>query len=316
MIRYDNKLKSEISRTIKNYNAKVRRLSKKNLSDVYVPNLLHKEDVLNLKRSVETRTDLRKRLKDLQSFTEKGAEKIITKKGVTAPKYIHKQLTRYNRILTRQLKKEEYFVTKATPRSFGRAEKLTRKEALDEDYAKFISKKRLRYKDLEGESINKIVDHLHKLKVNTKMRDYKQFRENFIEMLVDTAYLYDVPHAKVRDMVDSLRSLSPEEFNNFFNEDRSLNVLINYYATTNILGVDVAYESNIDNAKEYFEELINNLDEMVEGYKERTTITEDKFEKEAREWVLENYPEKAKNKRNFKTLVSLRKDHLKRTSRG
>ena len=72
MYRYDNKLKLEVNKTIKNYNAKIARLGKAGKDNVYIPARIGRDAKKELLTSVSTRKDLRKRLRDLKYYTEKG----------------------------------------------------------------------------------------------------------------------------------------------------------------------------------------------------------------------------------------------------
>ena len=60
-IRYDKKLNQEINRTIKNFNQKIARLERQDRE--LLPSKITKKD---LKNSVYTRTELRRKLKQLQ----------------------------------------------------------------------------------------------------------------------------------------------------------------------------------------------------------------------------------------------------------
>lgn len=70
----ENDLK-ELRRSVKNFNAKVKRLETKyKESDVILPEKL---SVKELKEIVTTRRDLQRELKSLQSFTQRGSEEIV-----------------------------------------------------------------------------------------------------------------------------------------------------------------------------------------------------------------------------------------------
>lgn len=65
----------DISRVVKNYNAKITRLAKKNPIDATV--LPEKITVKELKALINTRQDLKREINSLQRFSKRGAEKIV-----------------------------------------------------------------------------------------------------------------------------------------------------------------------------------------------------------------------------------------------
>ena len=66
-IRYDKKLNQEINRTIKNFNQKIARLEKQERE--LLPSKITKKE---LKESVYTRTELQRKLKELQRFSKRS----------------------------------------------------------------------------------------------------------------------------------------------------------------------------------------------------------------------------------------------------
>ena len=64
-IRYDKKINQEINRTIKNFNQKIARLEKEQ-RDLILPDKITKKA---LKESVYTRTELKRKLKELQRYS-------------------------------------------------------------------------------------------------------------------------------------------------------------------------------------------------------------------------------------------------------
>ena len=71
-IRYDQKLNNEIRRIVNNYNAKIRRLNKR--EDLTLPPLFDRQALKSMKQSTKSRADLRRKLKNLQEFSKRGGE--------------------------------------------------------------------------------------------------------------------------------------------------------------------------------------------------------------------------------------------------
>lgn len=75
-IRWSEADNQELARSVRNFNAKVKRLEEKYKgSDVIIP---ERVSVKEMRELVNTRRDLQRELKSLQRFTERGSEKVIT----------------------------------------------------------------------------------------------------------------------------------------------------------------------------------------------------------------------------------------------
>ena len=114
-IRYDKELTKEINKTIKNFNQKITRLEK--LEKQLLPEKITKKEL----KEITTRSELRRKLKELQRFSKRGAEDIIeTSGGVILTQYeltnIKKQKARLLQRLTREINQMK--ITK--PKIFGK----------------------------------------------------------------------------------------------------------------------------------------------------------------------------------------------------
>lgn len=75
-IRWSESDNKELSRLVRNFNAKVKRLESKYAgSDVIIP---ERVTVKEMRELIDTRRDLQRELKSLQKFTQRGSEEIIT----------------------------------------------------------------------------------------------------------------------------------------------------------------------------------------------------------------------------------------------
>lgn len=94
----------KLSNTVRNYNAKITRIIKKNpeLKDYMPP----KVTVKSIKKDIVNRTDFNNIIKSLQRFLRKGAEKpIISKEGVKTTAYMKKEIGIKVRRINRKRKK-------------------------------------------------------------------------------------------------------------------------------------------------------------------------------------------------------------------
>ena len=67
------KLDNEISRVIRNYNAKIRRLEKLNIPNLILPTKITKKELIKTSSSTK---EIRRKLKSLSRFSKKGAENV------------------------------------------------------------------------------------------------------------------------------------------------------------------------------------------------------------------------------------------------
>ena len=71
--------KQELKRAVKNFNAKIKRLEKKNPSNKNV--LPEKVSVAQMQELINTRQDLNREINALKRFTKRGAEEIVDVPG-------------------------------------------------------------------------------------------------------------------------------------------------------------------------------------------------------------------------------------------
>ena len=134
-IRYDKKLNQEINRTIKNFNQKIARLEKQDRE--LLPSKITKKD---LKNSVYTRTELRRKLKELQRFGTRGAEDIIeTRGGARLTKYDYQNIKRENTRIKRNITREINRLRVNKPKIFGKTQTSTFSEMGDHDYLNLVA---------------------------------------------------------------------------------------------------------------------------------------------------------------------------------
>lgn len=309
MYRYDNKLKLEVNKTIKNYNAKIARLGKAGKDNVYIPARIGRDAKKELLTSVSTRKDLRKRLRDLKYYTEKGGEKYIERTGGKIPKSVYKSYTNYRRSLGVRLKKDYDRIYYGQSTYMGKKNILTHAQALDEDYYHYKSLQDLYDVNIFNLSEKELMRTMRHFKSATKTRDKVRFKEAFIEMLVDTAYVNGIPHEKLHLIVEKLNNLTEEEFYIIFKNEKSLQSIISYYNTTNRFGVDVAYEMTHKQVSALFDELVSNIEDILDVNADEIQENKD-LEEEAFNFVRQKYPDMDVNSRMFKTLVFNKRTQL------
>lgn len=311
MYRYDNKLKLEVNKTIKNYNAKIARLGKAGKDNVYIPEKIGRDAKKELLTSVSTRKDLRKRLRDLKYYTEKGGEKYIERTEGKVPKSVYKSYTNYRRSLGIRIKKDYDRIYYGESSYFGKKNILTHAQALDEEYYHYKTLQELYDVNIFSLSEKDLERTMRHYKSATKIKDKVRFKEAFIEMLVDTAYVNGIPHEKLHYIIEKLNTLTEEEFYKIYKQETALRAIIDFYVDTNRFGVDVSYDRNHKKAVNLFDELIENIENILSvDYQE---IEENKrLEEDAIDFVKSKYPDINERSTMFKTLVFNKRNQLRR----
>ena len=261
-IRYSKKLNNELSRLVKNYNAKIRRLQR---SGVDVPT---KASVKEIRTSTRNRADLRRKMKNLGEFTKRGAEKLITVKGKTIPQYRYKQINRYRSLINRRLNAREEFNKTTRPTYEGREEKYTLYEQFNEETRNIEAQRKMlidvNYLDMSAPELE---DYLLKLESNARTVSLSSWQTNYADMLLESGYVYNLSHQKLHDLREKILDLSPSQFDKLFKTESTIKQILYYYNQINELGVDVAFENMESDVVSIYNSLFENIDDIIKDYK-------------------------------------------------
>lgn len=217
MIRYDKQLNADIRRTVANFNAKVKRLEQAGVE--LIPDKISTRELKDL---YTKRYELKRKLKELQRFSERGVEEVIkTEGGVYMTKYALDNLKR-------EVRRSQYRLTREATRiesqmgSYDLARRgalnlaLTRKKLLSKDLTK-VSKKEI---EIIKTNINRILDYDNQSAI---------FQKNLIQMLISEGTFYGVPQDIIDELEKQLLSLTPEQLFRIFNENPRLRAITDYY---------------------------------------------------------------------------------------
>ena len=241
-IRYDKKINNEIRRIVNNYNAKIKRLEGR--TDISVPSKIGREDLKVLRETTRNRSDLNRKLKNLQEFTKRGGEKNIKVKGRVIPRYQYKQAQRYRSLISRRLKARQEFNKITFPTYEGRKEKFTIAEQFNEETRNIEAmKKKLLDVDYLDFSPKEMSEYIANLEQNAKTVNLSTWQRNYADMLIESGYVYNLPHSKLHALREKLLDLSPSQFDKLFKTESTIKQILYYYNQINELGVDVAYEN-------------------------------------------------------------------------
>ena len=268
-IRYDKKLNQEINRTIKNFNQKIARLEKQERE--LLPSKITKKD---LKESVYTRTELYRKLKELQRFGRRGAEDIIaTSGGVRLTMYDYQNIKRENARIKRNITREINRLRVNKPKIFGKIQSSTFSEMGDTDYLNLVARRKALEKDINKLSRDELERFRKLIEKTGKNQQYMNtvFKENYFEMLTDLAYYYGYDNKKLNEMKKKIMKLKPNDFLRLFKEDKSIRAILDYYpiVTSNFDFNSGMYVNRMDYQEDVinlYDALYDNLDDILKDY--------------------------------------------------
>lgn len=263
-IRYDKKLNQEINRTIKNFNQKIARLEKQNRE--LLPSKITKKD---LKSNVYTRTELRRKLKELQRFGTRGAEEVIETSGcVRLTRYDYQNIKRENIRIKRNITREINRLKVNKPKVFGKTQTSTFSEMGDTDFLNLVARRKALEKDINKLSRDELERFIKLIEKTGRNQQYMNsiFKQNYFDMLTDLAYYFDYDNDKLNMLKQKLMNLKPNNFLKLFKEDKSIRAILDYYPTVtnsfNAINPDDIKEDVIN----LYDNLINNIDMIIQDY--------------------------------------------------
>lgn len=264
-IRYDKKLNQEIDRTIKNFNQKVARLEKEQRQ--LLPGKVSKKE---LKQSVTTRKELVNRLKELQSFSKRGAENIITTSGgAKITQYEKAKIEKEMKIQKAKLTRQINLMKVQKPKVFGKMQDVTFAEMGDQQFLNLLAKRKyLESKDIKNltpDEIEKLKLYLQKQIEKEKTKD-AQFKENYIRILNTLGYYTGYDNFKLQFIHNVLMELDTKTFTKIFNEDKSIQAILEYYpfVTGQYKGMNPEYIK--DDVTELYDNLYDNMADIMQDY--------------------------------------------------
>lgn len=257
-VRYDKKFMNEINRIINSYNRKITRLSKSD-TDYMLPKKFTTEALRKLKSSAVSRADVRNRLKDLQSFTAKGGEETIQVGKAKMPRYQYANIKRYRRQLSYQTTKKMRKYETMHPITGTKQEPYTFSQYGSGEYLSLKAKRMtLLEKDFTEMSPEELEKYLNKLKANTLPKNLDIWQKNYIDILEDTALSYGYDPEKLEEIVNKLKLLTPEEFDDLSFVSRNIKHVL--YAYKVLEDIQTA-----DELKDVGEDVVSNLDAIYEN---------------------------------------------------
>lgn len=256
-VRYDKQFNKEIARIVRNYNAKITSLQKKGFK--YLP---EKETITNIKQAWDTRYDIKRRLKQLKSFSQRGAEKEITlKSGMVTTRYTLRVMKQDRRLALRRLQKRYEHTANLVPRSTTSNQGFTLGQMMMNPKLLNMKSKleRLKAKDFAenvgaGELLKGVLQF-------NKARE-KQFKDYFIENLSNLARMYGIESEQLDKLTKIINSMDGDEFMDLYETEPAFRNLADEYA----INQDPTDKSQVGKVKNWIDDLVSNYTNIANKY--------------------------------------------------
>ena len=246
-IRYDSQLKAQIRKTVKSFNAKIRRLEAKGVSASLLPDALFSKE---LQQGFANKRDLRSRLKQLQEFSSAGIVE-ESEGGLLGTDILFQYRQGEANRAIQEINKEYEKVLNLD----------TRYPMMQSEYAANL-KSKMDYlardiRSMDVRQINIFNKNLLTPEKRTAMNEL--FYQNFNRMLFFDAYKANLPPALVARITSKLEKLPPSRVLELFNTEPAFKAVTDTYQKGKREAQDVSDEET----KEQFEALDERLDEIL-----------------------------------------------------
>lgn len=248
-IRFDDKINQEIRRTVANFNRKISRLEadERVLYQELLPDKIYVKD---LKSQFTDRRKLRSKLKQMQRFSQRGAEDIITTDGgVKMTEWSLQNIKQERAIAKRKLTLE---IKRAEIRVSGQKYNILRRSNLENLRAK-------------RELLERDILNLDRRQLNTLLKNVEKvftreetFYQNFQKMLRDEiGLLSQDEQKKFEHIISKLKKLSPAKLIEMSRDEPHIKSIISYY---------IVKEFNKNGISNALDDLNDNLDYIMGEY--------------------------------------------------
>lgn len=224
-MKIQKKLLKDINKTLRNFNAKIRRLEKSGRDDIIIPERVGKGEF----KEYETTRDIRRRLRELSRFSKKGAENALRlEDGSYISVWEKKEHDILKRSALSKISRQVKYYQTHVPTVYGKKEDVSFAKTGDEAYLRLISERnRLKTKGLLS---RRQMEKENRRARRILERKNRQFRENYYKMLDDIGSMLGQKD-KAELIKDKLDELNDSDFVKFFNEDKGLNAVTFFYQT-------------------------------------------------------------------------------------
>lgn len=240
----NNLYNQNITRVVSNFNRKVARLQKAGYD--LLPS---KVSAREIKKRFDNKTELNTYLRDLQRFSRRGAEEVITIGG--------KDYTKYEiDVFKRKLRRERYKLNK----EIVQAKSVTPKYPMQHDI--FLANLQAKRNTLSNDWQDLIGQ---KVGINLFKQDstYLETYNNYFSILFQDAYQLGFEDEKIEHIKSQLLKLKPRQFIRALEDDPNIQYIFEYYHAL----TRTSYSGGDNNAYDAFQELYENIGAIIDKYK-------------------------------------------------
>lgn len=240
----NNLYNQNITRVVSNFNRKVARLQKAGYD--LLPS---KVSAREIKKRFDNKTELNTYLRDLQRFSRRGAEEVITIGG--------KDYTKYEvDVFKRKLRRERYKLNKEIVQAKG----VTSKYPMQHDI--FLANLQAKRNTLSNDWQDLIGQ---KVGINLFKQDstYLETYNNYFSILFQDAYQLGFEDEKIEHIKSQLLKLKPRQFIRALEDDPNIQYIFEYYHAL----TRTSYSGGDNNAYDAFQELYENIGAIIDKYK-------------------------------------------------
>lgn len=258
-IKISQKLNNDLSRTVRNFNQKISRLEKQN-RELEIPSKITKKGLIE---QIGSPQELKRQIKQLQRYSRKGAEEtVVLNTGEKISVWEKKEFIIQKRSATAKLTKKIKDLEVKQIKIAGKKQTGTFATMGDSNYLNLIEKRNrirsINFKDMTKKDIDRYKGITRKI---LKITNNSVFKESYKTMILDVAHTYGINKNKVDVILDKIDDLKESSFTRLFTEDKAIKSIIDYY-----LLVKQKSDDFTPDIETYFDEVYNNIDEIVNEY--------------------------------------------------
>lgn len=246
-IRWNSQLKSEVRRTVKSFNAKIRRLQNKGVTAALLPDMISSREI---QRGITNRKDLERRLAQLREFTSAGIVE-RSEGGVMGT----------NELFIYRVGEANKAI-KAIQDEYDRLEQInTRYPMMKSEYqANLESKMEYLARDIRKLSVKQIqIFNKNLLTSEQKTIRDEQFYQNFNKMIFFNAYKANLPPSLVARIAGNIDKFSPSELLEMYATEPTFRTVKETYE----MGKHEGQEKSDEEVQEQYEALAERIEEKL-----------------------------------------------------
>ena len=260
MINYDKEFNSRINKVVRAFNAKVRRLEKE--GHKYLPDTV---SVADLKATYFERDNLKRRLKQLERFTDRGAEELVQlAKGAKVTRWELETLKSDMAYLKRTYNKKMETYGSTIPTILGKRQVATYAQMGDPKYENLKVLRRSLDKDytqLEQGDFNRFKRGVFS-QIKRRERQKYILWANYFTFLEDVAYKAGVDEETLNSIKQKLTEMDIDKFIEFFETEKAFSGVIDSYDLQKMKSGGYS-DSDISKVKTMFESINQVIDEYM-----------------------------------------------------